>query len=181
MSVHKLSSYGRRLFLGLGLGALTACGPKEAESPEIALPRSASPLRYSFGTPDGGILGSGAHRGRVTILLFGTTYDITTQAEARRLDQFMREHRPRLNALLVMLEPPQNIEVVRAYQEILNLGYPIAMADHDTLTRRGAFANIQVVPGWVFLDRHGVPRASAEGPLDFDRLRKLTSLAEEPQ
>lgn len=180
MSVLKLSSRWPHWLLGLGLLALVSCGTKEAESPEIALPRAGSALRYSFGTPDGGILGSGAHRGRVTILLFGTTYDITTQAEARRLDQFMRQHRPRLNALLVMLEPPQNIEVVRAYQEILSLGYPIAMADHDTLSRRGAFANIQVVPGWVFLDRHGVPRASAEGPLDFDRLRKLTTAAEGP-
>lgn len=180
MSGRKLSLHSRRSVLELGLFMLVGCGPKQAESPEIAFRTSSSSLRYSFGTPDGGILGSGAHRGRVTILLFGTTYDITTQAEARRLDQFMRQHRPRLNALLVMLEPPQNIEVVRAYQEILSLGYPIAMADHDTLSRRGAFANIQVVPGWVFLDRHGVPRASAEGPLDFDRLRKLTTAAEGP-
>lgn len=158
------------------VGALS-CSRPEPASPIQSSPEG-SALRYSFGTLDGGILGSGTHRGRVTILLFGTTYDIPTQAEARRLDAFAREHTPRLNALLVMLEPPQNVDVVRAYGEILNLSYPVAMADLDTLEHRGPFAKVNMVPAWLFIDRHGVVRASAEGAIDLDQLRRLTESVE---
>lgn len=159
------------------LATSLSCSKPESTSPAES-PTGGSAIRYSFGTLDGGILGSAAHRGRVTVILFGTTYDIATQAEARRLDSFAREHAPRLNALLVMLEPPQNVDVVRAYGEILSLGYPVVMADLDTLEHRGPFGKVTVVPGWLFLDRNGVVRGVAEGALDLDQLRRMAESVE---
>jgi hypothetical protein len=92
--------------------------------------------------------------GRYSVLLFLTTYDTTSQVVARRLDELLHAQKPRINVLAVALEPPQNAPLVAVYRSTLNLEYPVALADQDTLEGRGPFGEVRAVPALVLLDRY---------------------------
>lgn len=133
---------------------------------------------YSFGGVDGQLIGSRAMRDRVTVLLFVTTFDLGSQVQAKRLEGLYRGHAPRLNALAVALEPPRNVDLARSYREVLELSYPIAMADPATLSGEGPFGDVRTVPTWVILDRRGVVREVVQGPLSPQELEALVEKAE---
>lgn len=111
------------------------------------------PVAYRFPLPDGSSVGSRELAGRYTILLFLTTYDTASQAVARRLDELLHTHAPRINVLAVALEPPQNAPLVSVYRQAMTLAYDVALADQDTLDGRGPFGDIRAVPALVLLDR----------------------------
>jgi hypothetical protein len=114
--------------LGLAMGA--ACGPSRV-SGEASAQKVGDPVAYSFGSIDGELITSQGMLGRVTILLFGTSYDMVTQAVSKRLNQVLHAHSPRLNIALVLIEPPQNADMARAYRDLLGLDFPVALADSD--------------------------------------------------
>jgi hypothetical protein len=82
-----------------------------------------------------------------------TTYDTVSQAIARRLEELRHQYRPRINVLAVVLEPPQNAPLVSVYVDTLSLGYPVALADQETLDGSGPFGDVRAVPSLVLLDR----------------------------
>ena len=126
---------------------------------------STAPLDFSFATPRGELVTSESLRGRVTVLLFVTTFDVGSQAQAKRLEDLFRTHAPRLNALGVVLEAPRYAELAGAYASTVGLNYPIVMADQLTLSGEGQFGRVDSVPTWVFLDRKGRLKVVFRGPL----------------
>ncbi|HMA91208.1 MAG TPA: TlpA family protein disulfide reductase [Polyangiaceae bacterium] len=128
--------------------AREAAGP--ANPPATVLGQS---VTYRFPLPDGSSVGSREMAGRYTILLFLTTYDTASQAVARRLDELVHTHKPRINGLAIALEPPQNATLVAVYRQAMTLAYDVALADQDTLDGRGPFGDIRAVPALVLLDR----------------------------
>jgi len=96
-------------------------------------------------------------RGRATVLLFVTTFDLASQAEAKHLEDLYRTHKPRINAVAVVMEAPKYAPLARSFAEVLGLSYPVALADDATRQGRGPFGVISSVPSWVILDRDARP------------------------
>jgi hypothetical protein len=137
----------------LGLLLLTCAGePAPVRGPLGQRPDSFS---FAFGTTDGGEFSSRKTRGRATLVLFVTTYDLPSQLMARRLDEIVRRFRPRANAAAVVLEPPKYAVLADAFRSTLTLSYPVAIADDETRERRGPFGRVDRVPTLVVLDRDG--------------------------
>jgi hypothetical protein len=86
-------------------------------------------------------------------LLFVTTYDNVSLAVVRRLIDLWRRRAPRFNAVLVVLEPPQNAELVTVYRESLGGELDVALADPETFNGGGPFGDMRAVPAVVLLDR----------------------------
>jgi hypothetical protein len=144
----------RRLgFSGCFIALLTSgCATKPLPRETVAA-ASSQPIRHRFPLPNGTSVGTDELAGRWTIILFLTTYDTLSQALARRLEDLRHTHTPRINVLGVALEPPQNAPLVGFYRDTLALGFPVALADQDTLDGRGPFGDVRTVPALVLLDR----------------------------
>lgn len=142
--------------LALALDVLGCSAPVAgAQQPEIALAVTGDPVRFTYETLDGKPLTSESLRGRITVIAFLTTYDFPSQAEARFLSSTTRRHTPRVNALALILEAPENRPLVEAFTDALKLPYPVALADEATIAGEGAFAGLHAVPSIVILDREG--------------------------
>ncbi len=115
---------------------------------------------------------SQALRGRATAVVFITTFDLPSQALAKRVDEVLRRQRPRANAVAVVLEAPKYADLAIAFRESLELSYPVAMADVATLRGGGAFKDVATVPVLVVLDHAGRLIARFDGgapPEDIER------------
>ena len=110
---------------------------------------------FSFQTLDGRPVSSGDYRGRMTIIVLGATYDTPSQAQARFVNAVVLHHAPRVNALLLILEPTENLPLAQAFADSLDLRYDVAMADAATIAGKGAFPGLHHVPSVVVLDREG--------------------------
>jgi hypothetical protein len=91
----------------------------------------------------------------MTVVGFAATYDIGSQAQARFINEVVFKHTPRINALLLVLEPPENRPLVEAFASSLDLHYDVAQADEATTSGRGPFPGLHHVPAVVVLDRRG--------------------------
>jgi hypothetical protein len=151
-----LTSLGPALAVALAL-TIVACSPppEPAHEPAVAAAPSGPPLSFAFETLEGKPLTSESLRGRITVVAFLTTYDFSSQAEARFLSSIAHRHAPRLNAAALILEAPENLPLAVAFTATLGLPYPVALADSATIAGEGAFAGLHHVPSIVILDREG--------------------------
>lgn len=149
------------------VGCATPSKPAQSSS-ESAV----SPLDFSLAGLDGEPLDAAEFRGRVTVLLFVTTFDIPSQAQAKRLQDLHRTHVPRINAVGVILEAPRYVELARSYREVLGLSYPLGMVDKESLEKHPQLHHVSGVPAWIFLDREGKIRSAASGPLTPSELEE---------
>jgi hypothetical protein len=137
------------IVFSLGTGCATS-----APRNEVAVALNAQSLIYRFPLPDGRSIGSDELAGRWTIVLFLTTYDPVSHAIAQRLDAYQHTRTPRINVVAVAMEPPQNATLVAVFAETLAIGFPVALADQDTLDGNGPFGDVRAVPTLVLLDPH---------------------------
>jgi hypothetical protein len=112
------------------------------------------------------------------VLLFVTTFDVYSQAQAMRLEDLFRSHEPRINAVAIVMEPPKNIQLVRSFIDVLRLSYSVGMADHQELERQGLLGQIQSVPAWVFLNARGQVVNSGLGGFSMTELERTVVQAE---
>jgi len=149
------------------LGLLGACGaaPANPEAPSADLSASDEPVVFSFPGAGDSEVNSATTRGRVTALVFVTTYDIASQIVLRRVADAIARFTPRANAAAVVLEPPLYVDLLPAYRESLSLPYPVVMADFATQQGQGQFGGIQRVPTLVVLDREGREVSRSQGSL----------------
>lgn len=122
-----------------------------AEAP----PKGGQERNFAFVTLDGKAATSAGYRGRMTLIGFAATFDIGSQAQARFINEVARKHTPRINALLLVLEPPEHRPMVEAFASSLNLGYDVVHADASTTASGGPFAGHNNVPSVILLDREG--------------------------
>jgi hypothetical protein len=140
--------------------------------------RGGEVVEYAFGGIDGEVVSSMSTRGRVTILLFVTTFDVTSQAQARRLEDLFRTHVPRLNAVAVVLEAPRYVDLARTFRDVLGLHYPVAMVDQHAQGAHSILARVKAVPTWIVLDARGRLTFATEGALTPAELEKVVQRAE---
>ena len=153
----------RRLVLTLPLTAV-ACGeapsgepktPTETPDP-IAITPSGKPERqFRYQTLTGQLVTDRTYRGRMTLVLLAATYDAGSQVQARYLETVVRRHAPRINALMLVMEPPQNAPLAEAFAASLGLSYDVALAGRATIAGEGPFPGLHHVPSLVLLDRQG--------------------------
>jgi hypothetical protein len=114
------------------------------------------PVRFAYRTLDDKPLTPATLAGRFTLIALGATYDLPSQAQARFLTGLSRNHTPRINVALLILEPEENRPLVEAFVQALRLEYPVAFADQPTITGQGGpFPGLHHVPSIVILDREG--------------------------
>ncbi len=128
-----------------------------AAAPQVAAAAPArGPVRsFSYETLDGGELSTASLARRFSVIAFVATYDVASQVEARFLAGLFRDHTPRINAALLVLEAPENRPLVEAFVATLKLPYPVALADAPTIAGEGPFAGLHHVPSVVILDPEG--------------------------
>ena len=155
----------RRRALLLSLLGLCSCssssGPPRAVRVDLG-----DPVQFAFGTIDGGELSSDTTRGRTTLLLLVTTYDLPSQAEALLLREVLAAHKPRANAGIVMMEPPHSAALAQVWRDSLGLDLPVAMASPSLLSGDSALGRVNGVPTLLVLDRRGRLVVRREGALN---------------
>jgi hypothetical protein len=119
-------------------------------------PTGAAPQRrFSFVTVDDKPISHRTFQGRMTVIALATTYDTASLAQIRFLQKLYKVHTPRINALLLLLDPPENTPLLRTFASALELGFPVALPDQATRAGEGAFPGLHHVPSVVILDRKG--------------------------
>lgn len=144
--------------LALTAGACTSSTAETAEGPrpmhvDTHVPGEAR--SFSFRTIDGRAASSRGYRGRMTVVALAATYDTASQAQARFVNAAFSRHTPRINALLLVLEPEHHAPLVQAFASSLGIRYDVALADADTIAGNGPFPGLHHVPSIVLLDRDG--------------------------
>jgi hypothetical protein len=145
-----------RLFLVASALALACSAERPPAQPLFAdMPRG-SPLRFRYELAEGkGLLAAEQLRGRPTVIVFLTTYDLASQAQARFLSGISRRRGTSLHAAAIVLEPPENRPLAVAFRDALRLDYPVAMADAALIAGEGPFGDVHAVPSTVVLDPEG--------------------------
>lgn len=121
------------------------------------------PVSFEFLDTEGKPVSAESLRGRITIVLLITTYDVESQAMVQFVAQLLHEHTPRLNAVALVLEVAKNQMLVEAYARALETGYPVALASESWIRGEGAFPGLKSVPSLVVLDRKGREAARFSG------------------
>jgi hypothetical protein len=136
--------------------------------------------RFDFGTTDGEELSSQTTRGRVTVLVLVTTFDLASQVAAKRVNQVLHAHRPRINAAAVVLEAAKYAPLAEAFRSVLELSYPVALADLSTLQRDSTFGEVVSVPTLLVLDAEGREVARKSANFTVSELEAWLAHAEHP-
>lgn len=165
----------KRRFL---IGALAALGCRTQAEPGAPRAQLGEPLQFTFGTLDGGELSSDTTRGRTTALLFVTTYDLPSQAEAELLRDVLRTHKPRANGAIVMLEPPRAAPLAQVWADALALELPVAMASPSLLAGESQLGRVEGVPTLIVLDRRGRLVARSAGAQAREQIEDCLSRAD---
>jgi len=175
-----VSARGRRaaliVTLSCGVPSLGACASApSAHAQSVA--RRGTPVRFTYGTPQGEVLSSETTRGRVTVLLFVTTFDLPSQLMAKRVEAVVRRHKPRANAGAIALEAPNQAPLVDVFKTSLGLSYPVALTNSTRVDETGPFGAVDQVPVLVVLDSRGVEVARAQGVVSEEELDQALSRA----
>jgi len=109
-----------------------------------------------------------------------TTFDLASQVAAKRLNQVLHAHRPRINAAAVVLEAAKYAPLADAFRSVLELTYPVALADMDTVQRDSTFGEVASVPTLLVLDAEGREVARKSGNFTVPELEAWLARAEHP-
>jgi hypothetical protein len=168
----------RRGFIAAGACAALSCRVTEGEPSAAPRVELGEPLQFAFGTLDGKELSSDSTRGRTTALLFVTTYDLPSQAEALLLRDLLKTHKPRANGAIVMLEPPKSAPLAQVWADSLGLELPIGMASPSLLSGDSQLGRIEGVPTLIVLDRRGRLVARRDGAQTREQIDELMTQAD---
>lgn len=135
---------------------------------------------FTFGTIDGQEFSSDTTRGHSTVLLFVTTYDLPSQAEAQLLRDALATHRPSVNAAVIMMEAPRAAELSRVWAESVGWKLPVAMATPALMAGESQLGRINGVPTLLVLDRRGRVVARHEGAATREEIAAALRRSDRP-
>jgi hypothetical protein len=108
------------------------------------------------------------------------TFDIASQHMALRVNELLHRHKPRVNAVAVVMEAPKYGVLADTYRETLKLDYPVVLADHASLEGSGPFGAIFHIPTLIVLDREVREVARFNGPVANEHIEQALSKAVRP-
>ena len=174
-----LRSFRASAVFALWAGALAAaCGPSSGP-PLSQVTATRAAVSFDYPAMGGsGRLSSESTRGRVTVIVFITTYDLGSQLVLRELIDLVHSHEPRINVGAIVLEPPRNAPLVQAFSDTLELPFPAALADTATLEARGPFGEVRAVPTLVVLDPVGRETWRQSGVVSVEEMTRAVDRAQ---
>lgn len=148
----------------LVLGAV-CCGGRASPAALVGASTAplAAPLDFTFDSLDERPVSSESTRGKLTVIAFVTTGSLAALAQVNFLSAMAKNDRELVNYALVVLDGPENRELVEMYANSLALTFPVALGDAKALAGSGPFGAVAVVPVTVLLDREGHVVWSARG------------------
>jgi hypothetical protein len=172
LSLGSALSAGAALSCGTEPVPVTPAQPTASVAPEPV----GDPVSFELVDTDGKPISAESLRGRITLVLFITTYDVESQAMVQFVAQLLHEHAPRLNAVALVLEIEKNRLLAEAFARALEPGYPVALAGETWIRGDGAFPGLKSVPSLAVLDRTGREAARFSG---FMRKPQIEALVRE--
>ncbi len=162
----------------LALGA-PGCTRKEPEAPvgasdkgEPELGRSVS---FEFDSLDARPVTSAALRGKVSVLVFVTTWDLLSQAQVGYVVQMAKHDGDQVNYVLVALQDRADRELVEEYGRTLKVTFPVALGDPASRVGQGPLGDVHMIPTVVIVDSEGRLRWKHVGLAKNDVLRGALS------
>jgi len=146
--------------------------PIRARTPVPVHDRGEAP-RLAIIALDGTLITSAELRGRLTVLGVVASFDPASQTQALYLRSLIRHHVPRINVVLLVLEPEANRPMVEAFAQALDAPFPVALVDTETLAGRGPLGDVREVPTLLVLDREGHEAWRHMGQVDEPSLDQL--------
>jgi len=137
-------------------------------------------LQFAFGTTDGQEVTSENTRGRVTVLVFVTTFDLSSQIVAKHLNQVFQAHHPQIHAAAIALEAANDAPLVDVFKSTLALDYPVALADMPELEHQPTLGAIAAVPTAIVLNGEGREIVRKSGVFTVRDLESWVARAERP-
>ncbi len=132
---------------------LACAAERPASQPVFGASVRTTPIHFQYELADGkGALTSETVRGRPTVIVFLTTYDLASQAQARFLSGVLQRHASHIHAAGIVLERFENRPLIVAFRDALRLSYPLAIADASLIAGEGPFGDVHAVPSTVVLD-----------------------------
>ncbi len=141
--------------LGWASGCASGKGATPAVPPGVSTPALRIPVDFSFDAVGDVPLTAEGTRGSPTVISFITTSSLSSQAQADFLVAMAKHDGDRVHYAVVVLETPENRELVALYKKALSIPFPVAVADAQTLAGASAFGDVTAVPVTVLLDRQG--------------------------
>jgi hypothetical protein len=169
-----------RLGVLASLLLLCACQRVADEPAREASESEGRVLQFALGTTDGEELSSANTRGRVTVLVFVTTFDMASQVVARRLNEVLLAHHPRINAGAIVLEAPKYAPLADVFKSALDLSYPVALADLPMLEQSSGLGEVKSVPTVLVLNGEGREIVRKSGSPTVSELEHWVAHAERP-
>ncbi len=157
--------------------ACAACGSKPPPEPvgvsrvDTPEPKAGAPIDFAFDSLDARAVSSVATRGKVTVLAFVATYDLGSQAQVNYLVAMAKHDGERVNYALVALDQHSERELVEVYRKNLDVTFPVALADAETIAGGGPFGDVHRIPAVVVLDRKGQMAWKKTGLAKADEIR----------
>jgi hypothetical protein len=110
---------------------------------------------FAFDSLDERPVTSDAARGKIGVLVFVTTWDLTSQAQVNYLNAMVKNDGDKVFYAVVAVQEGSSKNLVAAYARSLSVTCPVAVVDPVTLNARAPFGEIRQVPTVVVLDRAG--------------------------
>jgi hypothetical protein len=127
-------------------------GVSQVQTPE---PITGKAVDYVYDSLDARPVSASAMRGKVTVIAFVATYDLGSQAQVNYLVAMAKHDAAKVNYVLVALDQRTERELVEVYKTDLNVTFPVALADAETIGGGGPFGDVHRIPAVVVLDREG--------------------------
>jgi len=111
----------------------------------------------------------------MTVIAQVAPFDSASLAQARFLKVLSQRHKPRINAMLVVLDHPNNGPLVEIFAKNVGVDFPVALADPATPAGQGPFPGLNAVPSVVILDRQSREVWRHQGMVDSKTLSEAVS------
>lgn len=152
----RLSSVVQRCTFASVCMFVLACGRAAPAPVGVSSVAQNAPLSYAFESLDERQVSSEAFRGRKVVLVFVTTWDLSSQVQTRFATSVRASDDVRM--ALVALDIRANKELVAEYAHAMNVSFPVALATptdaRDGIQVFGELGEI-AVPTVLVLDREG--------------------------
>ena len=151
-----------------------ACGKKTTGAADVIGASSHDSARgpeYAFDSLDARRVDAPSLRGKPTVLVFATTWDLSSQAQIDFLVAMHKHDGDKVNYVMVALQEQKDRELVEAFRSGLHVDFRVAMADKDSIAGGGPFGDVHNVPTVIILDRTGKVAWRRVGLARADELR----------
>lgn len=145
---------------------------------EAAAPASLEPVApFVFDSLDARPVARDTLRGKPAVLVFVTTWDITSQAQVGYLVRMAERDGDAVTYALVALHERHERELVEAYARTLKVTFPVALGDPESRVGRGPLGDVHLIPTTLVLDAEGRLVKKHVGLTKSDVLRPSVELA----